>query len=58
MEVELDKTDAQSLKPNEGKEILKSRVLLTQALEQLSLEVDPLTFKAGGEIIKDSAYLK
>ncbi|MGB9860625.1 MAG: Wzz/FepE/Etk N-terminal domain-containing protein, partial [Moorellaceae bacterium] len=56
--VELDKTDPQSLKPNEGKEILESRVLLTQALEQLSLEVDPLTFKAGGEIIKDSSYLK
>jgi len=44
--VELDKTDTQSLKPNEGKELLESRVLLTQALEQLSLDVDPLTFKS------------
>lgn len=56
--VELDKTDAQALKPNEGKEILESRVLLTQALEQLSLDVDPLSFKARGEIVKDTGYIK
>ncbi|MCG0279049.1 MAG: Wzz/FepE/Etk N-terminal domain-containing protein [Thermanaeromonas sp.] len=56
--IELDKTDAQSLKPNEGKEILESRVLLTRALEQLSLDLDPLSFKQRADIIKDTGYIK
>ncbi|MGI9952143.1 Wzz/FepE/Etk N-terminal domain-containing protein [Moorellaceae bacterium AZ2] len=56
--VELDGTDPQSLKPNEGKEVLESRALLAQALDQLSLKADPSSFKPRGEIVKDTNYIK
>ncbi len=56
--VEMERLDQKSPQQNEGKEILESRALLTNALQQLAIPADPLTFKANGEVVKDTDYLK
>ncbi|AOQ23345.1 hypothetical protein MTAT_25470 [Moorella thermoacetica] len=56
--VEMERLDQKSPQQNEGKEILESRALLAKALQQLAIPADPLTFKATGEVVKDTDYLK
>ncbi|MDN5326607.1 MAG: hypothetical protein PWP41_1303 [Moorella sp. (in: firmicutes)] len=56
--VEMERLDQKSPQQNGGKEILESRALLTNALQQLAIPADPLTFKANGEVVKDTDYLK
>ncbi|KYH32764.1 Wzz/FepE/Etk N-terminal domain-containing protein [Neomoorella mulderi] len=56
--VELERVDTKAPQQNEGKAILESQALLTTALEQLAIPADPRSFKARGEVIKDTEYLR
>lgn len=56
--VELERVDAKDSQQSEGKAILESQDLLKAALEQLAISADPRSFKASGEVIKDTEYLR